>query len=187
MKFLVVGMAASAGGLEALKEVVSALPGTFNACVLVVRHRTTDGLDLLADILQAKTALPVKQAEEGDALAAGAIFVGRPGWHLLVNPDDTLHLSDAPKVKYVRPAADVLFQSMAESLGERAVAVVLTGCDGDGSGGVGDIRARGGRVIVQHPATAQQPGMPLAALKTGEVDHVVPLEQIAHTLMIVTA
>lgn len=185
--FLVVGIAASAGGLEALTVIVSALPDDFPACVLVVRHRSTDGPDLLTDILQGRTGLRVQQAEEGDLLAKAKVYVARPGWHLLVTPDGTLHLSDAPKVKHVRPAADLLFKSMAVSLGQRAVAVVLTGYDSDGSGGLADIRAMDGRVIVQHPDTAKVPGMPDAAIETGQVDHIVPLEEIASAMLTLVA
>jgi two-component system chemotaxis response regulator CheB len=185
--YLVVGIAASAGGLEALTVIVSALPDDFPACVLIVRHRSTDGPDLLTDILQGHTRLRVQQAEEGSLLAPAKVYVARPARHLLVTPDGTLHLSDAPKVKFVRPAADLLFKSMAESLGRRAVAVVLTGYDSDGSGGLADIRAAGGRVIVQHPDTAKVPGMPDAAIGTGQVDHVVPLEEIAPAMMVLVA
>jgi two-component system chemotaxis response regulator CheB len=180
----VIGLAASAGGLEALCEIVSGLPDGFPACLLVVRHRTTDGVDLLPDILQSRTTLRVKEAEDGDPLAPATVYTARPGRHLLVDPAGTLRLSDAPKVKHVRPAADLLFQSMAASPGPRAVAVVLTGYD-DGSGGLADIRAGGGRVIVQDPDTARVPGMPAAALGTGQVDHVVPLDRIAAALMAV--
>jgi two-component system chemotaxis response regulator CheB len=133
--FFVIGIAASAGGLEALTEIVSALPDDFPACVLIVRHRTTDGPDLLADILQGRTRLRVKRADEGDGLAPATVYVARPGWHLLVGLDDTLSLSNDPKVKHVRPAADVLFRSMAGSLGARAVAVVLTGTTATGAAG----------------------------------------------------
>jgi two-component system chemotaxis response regulator CheB len=181
--FFVIGLAASVGGLDALKVIVSALPDDFPACVLVIRHRTTDGPDLLPDILRASTRLRVKQAENGDPLAPATVYTARPGWHLLVNPDGTLRLSDAPKVKHVRPAADLLFKSMAEILGRRAVAVVLTGYDCDGSGGLADIRAGGGRVIVQCPDTAQAPDMPVSALQTGQVDLIVPLQGIAPALM----
>jgi two-component system, chemotaxis family, protein-glutamate methylesterase/glutaminase len=183
--FIVFGIAASAGGLEALKVIVAALPDNFPACVLVVRHRTTDSVDLLPEILQAKTGLKVKQAEEGDVLSPATVYTARPGWHLLVGPNDTLRLSDAPKVKHVRPAGDLLFKSMAASLGGRAVAVVLTGYDGDGSGGLAEVREQGGRVIVQHPDTAQEPGMPLSALATEEVDQVVPLDRIANAMIAV--
>ena len=176
--FFVIGIAASAGGLAALKVIVSALPDDFPACVLVIRHRTLDGVDLLPDILRGQTRLRVKQAEDGDPLAPATVYTARPGWHLLVNPDGTLQLSDAPKVNYVRPAADLLFKSMAENLGLRAVAVVLTGNGGDGSGG---------QVIVQCPDTAQEPGMPDAALRTGQVDHVVPLAGIAAALTVVVS
>ncbi len=168
-------------------EIVSALPDEFPACLLVVRHRTSAGPHLAPEILQGLTRLRVKEAAEGDPLEPGAVYIARPAWHLLVTPDSTLHLSDAAKVKHVRPAADVLFRSMAEHLGQRAVAVVLTGYDSDGSGGLAAIRARGGRVIVQHPDTALVPGMPTAALGTGQVDHVLPLDRIAHALKIIVA
>jgi len=181
--FFVFGIAASAGGLEALQTIVSALPEDFPACVLVVRHRSTEGPDLLPDILQRLTKLPVQQAEEGNSLAAGTVFTACPGLHLLVRPDGTLQLSPAPKVKHVRPAADVLFRSMAASLGPRAVAVVLTGHDSDGSGGLAEIRANGGHVIVQDPGTAQAPSMPVSAIETQQVDVVVPLDGIAGTMI----
>src|SRR5687768_1474835 len=125
--FYVFGMAASAGGLEALKVIVSALPNDFPACILIVRHRSTTGPDLLSEILRGWTGLRVKEVEEGDVLAPATVYTARPGWHLLVGRNDTLHLSDAPKVKFVRPAADLLFKSMADTLRGRAVAVVLTG------------------------------------------------------------
>jgi two-component system chemotaxis response regulator CheB len=185
--FFVIGIAASAGGTEALKVIVSGLPDDFPACLLVVRHRSSDGPDLLPDILRGRTRLRVALADEGDPLAPATVYVAQPGRHLVVTPDGTLHLSDAPKVKHVRPAADVLFKSMAESLGRRAVAVVLTGYGGDGSGGLADIRERSGRVIVQHPDTAQVPCMPNAALGTGQLDHVVPLDRIATAMMVVVA
>ena len=185
--FLVVGIAASAGGLAALTVIVSALPDDFPACVLVLQHHPTDCPDLLTGILQGRTRMRVEQAQEGSLLAPAKVYVARPGWHLLVTPDGTLHLSDAPKVKHVRPSADLLFESMAGSLGRRAVAVVLTGYDSDGSGGLADIRAAGGRVIVQHPDTAKVPCMPDAAIATGQVDQVVPLEGIAPAMMVMVA
>ena len=185
--FFVIGIAASVGGFEALKVIIAELPDDYAACVLIVRHRTSDGPDLFADILQNLTRLRVKAAEEGDLLAPATVYVAQPGWHLLATAAGTLHLSNSPRVKHVRPSADVLFKSMAESLGRRAVAVVLTGYDGDGSGGLAAIRTMDGRVIVQDPDSAQVSCMPEAALATGQVDYVVPLGGIAAAMVVAIA
>src|SRR5205807_505909 len=125
--FKVVALAASAGGLNALSHILAALPADFPAAVVVVLHRTLQEPNPLAEFLNARTALAVKNAEEGEALCPATVFVARPGWHLLVNPDGTLSLSHSPKVHFVRPSADVLFESLGHTLKGRAIAVVLTG------------------------------------------------------------
>lgn len=185
--FPVIALAASAGGLDALSRILSDLPADFPAALLVVLHRTAQKPNMLVKILDAATPLAVKWAEEGDALRMGTVFVAVPDRHLLVTPGGTLSLVQSEKVKYVRPSADNLFLSMAANLKGRAVAVVLTGHDGDGSGGLGAIHRNGGHVIAQEPGTADAPSMPLAAIATGVVDRVVPLGEIAATLVAVVA
>jgi len=137
----------------------------------------------MADILSRRTSLRVKQAEEGDRLAPGTVAIAPPDRHLLVNPDGTLSLSQSELVHFVRPSADLLFESVAASYRERAIAVVLTGTGSDGAMGVQAIKKMGGRVIVQDERTAEFFGMPTAAIHTGQVDQILPLDEIAPAII----
>ena len=179
----VVALAASAGGVEALGDILAALPADFPAAIVIVQHRTGQEPFRLPEVLRRRTALRVERAREGSALRPASVFIALPDWHLLVNVDGTLSLSNSPKVQSVRPSADRLFESVATTFSERAIAVVLTGADSDGSGGVPVIKRMGGVVIAQEPTTADIPGMPRSAIETGAVDMIVPLNQIASTLI----
>ncbi|MHB1135149.1 MAG: chemotaxis protein CheB [Chloroflexota bacterium] len=181
--FDVVAVAASAGGLNALTTVLSALPASFPAAVLVVQHVDPRHRSLMATILGRRTALVVKEAEAGDTLRAGTVFIAPPDYHLLLDRDGTLSLSHSELVHFVRPSADLLFESVAASYQDRAIAVVLTGTGSDGSMGVQAIKKMGGTVIAQDEATAQFFGMPGAAIGSGSVDFVLPLEEIASSLI----
>jgi two-component system chemotaxis response regulator CheB len=176
-------LAASAGGLRALSEVLSILPKTFPAAIVVVQHLDPRHRSLMADILNRCTPLKVKQAEEGDRVEAGTVYIAPPNRHLLVNPDGTLSLSQSELVHFVRPSADLLFESVAASFKERAIAVVLSGTGSDGSMGVKAIKKMGGTVIVQNEESAEYFGMPGAAVQTGSVDFVLPLEQISSAIV----
>ena len=123
----------------------------------------------------------------GERLAAGTVFVAPPGHHLVVDADGGLSLTDALRVQFVRPSADVLFASLAESWGRGAIAVVLTGTGRDGADGVRAVKRHGGTVIVQDEATAEFFGMPGAAIRTGTADRVLPLAAIAAALVELTA
>jgi two-component system chemotaxis response regulator CheB len=181
--FDVVAVAASAGGLQALSGVLSLLPADFPAALVVVQHLDPRHRSLMADILSRRTALKVKQAEEGDELSPGTVHIAPPNKHLLVNPDGTLTLAQSELVHFVRPSADLLFESVAASYKERAIAVVLTGTGSDGTMGVQAIKKMGGTVIAQDEATAEFFGMPGAAIQTGNVDFVLPLKEIPSALV----
>jgi two-component system chemotaxis response regulator CheB len=186
--FKVVAFAASAGGLRALGEVLASMPQDFAAAIVAVQHLDPRHRSLMAEILSRRTPLRVKQAEEADVLAPGTVYIAPPNRHLLVNPDGTLSLSQSELVHFVRPSADLLFESVAASYRERAIAVVLSGTGIDGAMGVRAIKKMGGTVIVQDEQTSQFYGMPRAAARTGEVDFVLPLEQISSALVtLVTA
>jgi two-component system chemotaxis response regulator CheB len=181
--FDVVALAASAGGLSALSEVLSGLPQSFPAALVVVQHLDPRHRSLMADILSRRTAVRVRQAAEGDRLTPGTCFVAPPDRHLLVNPDSTLSLSQSELVRFVRPSADLLFESVAASYRHRAIAVVLSGSGSDGSMGVRGIKKMGGTVIVQDGKTAEFSGMPVAAAETGVADFVLPLDEISQALV----
>lgn len=180
--FDIVALAASAGGLKALTDVLAALPADFPAALVVVQHLDPRHRSLMAEILGKHTMLPVTEAREADKLEPGRAYIAPPNRHLLVNPDKTLSLTQTELVHFVRPSADLLFESTAAAYRERAIAVVLSGSGRDGAMGVKAIKKMGGTVIVQDEATAQFRGMPEAAHRTGMADFVLPLPDIAPAL-----
>ncbi len=181
--FEIVALAASAGGLAALSKVLGALPAEFPTPIAVVQHLDPRHRSLMAEILGKRTPLEVRQAQEGDELHAGWVYIAPPDHHLLVNGDGTLSLSHSEMVHFVRPSADLLFESMAAGYGERAIAVVLTGTGSDGDMGVQAVKEQGGTVIAQSEETAEYFGMPGAAIATKSVDFVLDLDEIAPALV----
>jgi two-component system, chemotaxis family, protein-glutamate methylesterase/glutaminase len=180
--FEIVALAASAGGLRALTDVLATLPADFRAALVVVQHLDPRHRSLMAEILSRRTALRVQEAHEGDTLQPGVAYIAPPNRHLLVNPDSTLSLSQTELVHFVRPSADLLFESVAASYRERAIAVVLSGTGRDGAMGVKAINKMGGTVIVQDQKTSEFSGMPEAAQQTGIADFILPLAEIAPAL-----
>jgi two-component system, chemotaxis family, protein-glutamate methylesterase/glutaminase len=181
--FTIVALASSAGGLSALSRILESLPADFPVPIVVVQHLDPRHRSLMAGILTRRTQLKVKEAEEGDVLLPGVVFLAPPNRHLLVNPDRTLSLSQSELVHFVRPSADLLFESTAASHKGGAIAVVLTGSGSDGSMGVRAVNKMGGTVIVQDPASCEFPGMPDASIQTGHVDFVLPLNDIPSALL----
>lgn len=181
--FEIVAMAASAGGLTALTQVLAGLPEQFPAAIVVVQHLDPRHRSLMADILSRRTAVEVRQAEEGDRLCPGIVYIAPPNRHLLVNADGTLSLSQSELVHFLRPSADLLFESVAGSYKGRAIAVVLTGTGSDGAMGVGAIKKMGGTVIAQDQETSEFFGMPSSAIETGSVDFILPLAEIPSALV----
>jgi two-component system chemotaxis response regulator CheB len=180
--FDVVAVAASAGGLNAISRVLEALPPDFPAPVVIVQHLDPRHRSLIAEILSRLTHLRVKQAEEGESVVPGTIYIARPDRHLLVNADQTLSLTQTELVHFVRPSADLLFESVAASYKDRVIGVVLSGSGSDGAMGVQAIKKMGGTVIAQDKSTSEFYGMPGAAIGSGSVDFTLPLPQIAMAL-----
>ncbi|MFI4980902.1 MAG: chemotaxis protein CheB [Nevskiales bacterium] len=179
----VVAIGASVGGLEALKQVLGALPADYPWPVIALLHTSAGYRGTRLDtLLGQRCALPVREAEARRSLEAGVVHIAPAGYHLLVEQDLRFSLSVDEKVSYVRPSADVLFESLAEAVGARAVGVILTGANDDGAAGLAAIRARGGLAIVQDPQEAQAPQMPQAALRVAGADHVLRLEAIGARL-----
>jgi len=181
--FDIVAMAASAGGLTALSRVLAALPVDFPAVIVVVQHLDPRHRSLMADILSRRTPLRVKQAQEGEQVSPATVYIAPPNRHLLVNSDGTLSLSQSEMVHFLRPSADLLFESVAASYRERAIAVVLTGTGSDGAMGVQAIKKMGGTVIAQDEESSEFFGMPGAAIHSGSVDFVLPLDEIPTALV----
>lgn len=179
----IVAVAASAGGLAALGRVLAGLPGDFPATIVVVQHLDPRHHSLMAEILSRRTGLQVREAQEGDSLHPHTVYIAPPDYHLLVNSDATLSLSHSELVHFLRPSADLLFESVAASFKERAIAVVLTGTGSDGAMGIQAIKKMGGTVIAQDEGTSEFFGMPSAAIKTQNVDFILPLDEVAAALV----
>jgi two-component system chemotaxis response regulator CheB len=183
--FPVIASAASAGGLKALSVILGALPADFPAAITVVMHLAPDHESILAEILHRRTRLAVKQAHTGDVLRRASVFIAPPNHHLLVAKGGRLELSSsaAEKIHHARPSAEPLFASVAAVYKTNAIAVVLTGGDGDGSFGVQIIKEQGGQVIAQDRPTSEDFSMPETSIETGDVDFILPLDEIAPKLM----
>lgn len=181
-RFGVVAIAASAGGLHALEAILSGLQPGFAAPIVVVQHLSRSRESVMAQILGRKTALRVKQAEDGETIVPGCVYTAPSDHHLLVGAGGVLALTSTDLVHFVRPSADVLFESVAESYGSRAIVVVATGTGFDGATGVQAVKRSGGVVIVQDELSSEFFGMPGAAIDTGDVDLILPLDQIADAL-----
>ena len=176
------GIASSAGGLQAVSKVISGIPSDFAATILLVQHLYPRYRSNMAEILSRHTALKVSEAAEGDLPAAGHLYVAVPDKHLVVNSEHSISLSKAPAKRYLRPSADLLFESIAQHFSHHAIVVVLSGTGSDGSLGVQAIKKMGGVTIAQDEASSEFFGMPHSAIQTGNVDLVLPLEEIANAL-----
>lgn len=173
----------SAGGLEALKIILPALPADFPLPVVIVQHLSESSDSYLARYLNGLCKISVKEAEAGAPLIPGVACLAPPGYHLLIEPDKTFGLSVDPRVNYSCPSIDVLFESAVDVFGEKLVGVILTGANSDGSNGLRALRNAGGTAIVQDPETAHIAYMPRAALAAVKPDFIVKLEDIAPLLV----
>ena len=174
----VVVIASSTGGPAALTRLIPELDAP-DAAVLVVQHMPEGFTGALAEQLDERTELVVREARGGESIEGGHVFVAAGGRHLTVDRGGRLVLTDAPPVHGVRPAADVTFKSIAQGFGARTVGVVLTGMGRDGAVGLAAVKAAGGRTIAQDKDTSTVYGMPRAAIEMGVVDEVAPLARIA--------
>src|SRR5438093_4527446 len=147
--FDIVAIAASAGGLSALSRVLADLPPSFPVPVVVLQHLDPRHRSLSADILSRRTALSVKEAQAEDIVEAGQVYIAPPNRHILVTTDGGLALTQTELVNFVRPSADLLFDSVAAGYRDRSIAVVLTGTGSDGAMGVQAVKKMGGTVIAQ--------------------------------------
>lgn len=165
----------SLGGFDALVSVLSSLSAGFPWPLAIVQHRSAEDVaSTLPTMLQRRCALPVREVEDKDEIIDGHVNVAPPDYHLLVDRGG-FSLSTEARVSLARPSIDVLFDSAAAAFGASVVAVVLTGASSDGAYGAARVKASGGVVLVQDPATAESKVMPLAAIAAAAVDQIIPL------------
>jgi two-component system chemotaxis response regulator CheB len=173
----------SAGGLDALKIVLGALPAKLGIAVIVVAHTAPDGNHLLPSLLGNICKLPVSEAREREAVLPGQVYVAPPNYHLLIEPQRSFALSVDERVCFVRPAIDVLFRSAADAYRQHLIGIVLTGANDDGAQGLKAVKNAGGYTLVQEPRGAYADTMPKAAIATAAVDRVLPLDALAEAVL----
>ena len=186
MPHSIVVVGTSWGGLNALRELISRLPGDFGVPVVLVQHRHRQSDHLLSTLLQERTSLPVVEVEDKAPIERGTIYVAPADYHLLVDRDAFTLSTEAP-VRYSRPSIDVTFYSAADTFGRETVGVVLTGANSDGSRGLRRIFDRGGLALIQEPVTAESPAMPAAAVRCVPGARVLTIPDIASVLGTLTS
>ena len=170
---------ASAGGIQALTELLPAFSAHATAAILVVLHIPRDRPSLLTEVFAPKCALTVREAQDKEPVAPGTVYFAPSNYHLLVDEGPQLALSADDLVHHSRPSIDVLFESAAAVYGRRLLGVILTGANEDGAEGLAAVHDAGGITVVQEPGTAQAATMVLSAMELRPPDYVLPLERIA--------
>jgi two-component system, chemotaxis family, protein-glutamate methylesterase/glutaminase len=179
-EIIVVGC--SLGGMKALEEILSGLPDDFCIPIAVVQHRHKRSNEGLPTFLQRSSKMPVVDVQDKQWIKPGTVYLAPADYHLLVEKG-VFNLSVDDAVRHSRPSVDVLFESAADAYGAGVIGVVLTGSNVDGTLGARRIKMRGGIVIVQDPATAEAPEMPKGVIDAEAVDQILPLQDIAASLV----
>ncbi len=177
-----VAIGASAGGVQALCELLPALPRESQAAVFVVLHLPRDRPSLLVDVFSQKCELAVREAEDKEPVIAGTVYFAPSNYHLLVDAGPQLALSADDLVNHSRPSIDVLFDSAAQVYREHLLGIILSGANEDGAEGLAAVHDAGGLTVVQEPQTAHSSAMILSALERGPADLVLDLAGIAGLL-----
>lgn len=182
MGFELIVIGTSWGGLQAIELLLSGLPKDFPLAIAIAQHRHKNAGDLLCDLLQRHSLLPVLEVEDKQAIAPAQVYLAPADYHLLVEPGNFALSTEAP-VLFSRPSIDLLFESAADAYTNRAIGIILTGANKDGSQGLATLKRRGGLAIVQEPADAESRSMPDAAIAATQVDYVLPLAKIPPCLI----
>lgn len=177
----IIAIGGSAGSIEAVKRLVGGLPPDLPAAIFVIIHLSARNRNFVPEILQRETRMPVAAATEGAPIRNGAIYVAPPDRHLIISQQH-IHLTRGPKEGLQRPSINVSFRSAAAAYGERVIGILLSGMLDDGAAGIWEIARRGGVTIVQDPAEAAFPSMPLNALNDAIVHHTLQVAAIAQRL-----
>src|SRR5882757_1182964 len=179
--FPVVGLGASAGGLDAARRLLTGLPPSSGMAFILIQHLDPTHPSMMVDLLAGHTPMTVQQAADGMPLEREHVYLIPPGSYLSIR-DGALRLSEPLERHGARLPYDFFLRSLAEELGERAICVILSGTGGDGSLGLKAVKEKGGLVIAQDPAEAEYDGMPRSAILTGAVDLVLPVGKISEIL-----
>jgi two-component system chemotaxis response regulator CheB len=183
MRYEAIVIGVSSGGMNAMKVIFSLLPKDFNTPVIIVQHIGAHSDSLWVKLLNDKSNLPIKEADEKEKIENGKVYFAPPNYHLLIEKDRTLSLTVDERVNYSRPSIDVLFESAAEAYTDKLIGVILTGSNNDGTNGIKRVKECGGLAIVQNPETAESAYMPKSAIAAIKPDYILSLEGITELLI----
>ncbi|MDP4217210.1 MAG: chemotaxis protein CheB [Bacteroidota bacterium] len=175
-RLIVIG--GSAGSLHVMFDLLSGLRPGFPDAVLIVLHRNTQSDTGLEELMSAKTGLPCKEVEEKEPVLPGIIYLCPPDYHVLIEKQHTFSLDYSERVNFSRPSIDVTFKSAALAYGESLTAVLLSGANADGAGGLEFVKQQGGLTVVQDPSTAEVSFMPEYAIARVKIDLVLRAEDM---------
>lgn len=177
-----IAIGGSAGGFDAVTTLLELLPAPFVPAIFVVLHIPSDRPSQLASVFAARCRLPVREALDKESIEPGTVYVAPPDYHLLVEQEGILALSQDAPVAFSRPSIDVMFESAALAYGPRLLGIVLSGANEDGAAGLATIRGAGGRAWVQDPDEASAAAMPTAAIRSAGPELVLPLREMGQRL-----
>lgn len=183
--FRIIVIGVSAGGTDALNQIITELPASFPLPLAIVQHLHPEQDDYMVKYFKKRCQLNVLEAVDKTAVKKGNIYFAPPDYHLLIEDDESFSLSCDEKVCYARPSIDVLFKSTADVYGASTLAIILTGANSDGTDGIKYIKNNGGTTIAQNPDTAYSPLMPQSAINTGKIDKVLTLSEISNIFSLV--
>jgi len=172
----------SAGGLDALGILLPALDARLPVPVVIVQHISASSDSFMVTYFDRLCSLTVKEAEEKELLKPGCVYFAPPDYHVLIESDRTISLSNEEKVNYSRPSIDVLFETASWAFANRLIGIILTGANWDGAAGSEIIKKSGGIIIVQDPKTAAVPRMPESVIERLKPDYILPVEEIGHLI-----
>jgi two-component system chemotaxis response regulator CheB len=177
----IIVIGASAGGFEAIKQVVSDLPVDLDAAVFIVWHMAADVRGILPEVLNRLGTLKAAHAIDDESIINGRIYVAPPDRHMLID-EGRIRVTRGPKENLFRPAVDPLFRSAAIAYGVHVIGLILSGALDDGTAGMWAIKQQGGLAVVQEPADAQVPSMPVNVINAVKVDYIVPVKEVGALL-----
>lgn len=183
MRYEAIVIGVSSGGMNALKMLSSSLPVYFELPIIIVQHLSAQSDSHWIKLLNEKSQLNLKEADEKDTIEKGNIYIAPPNYHLLIEKDKTLSLTIDERVNFARPSIDVLFESAAEAYKTKLIGIVLTGSNNDGTNGIKRIKDCGGLAIIQDPETAESDYMPKSAIAAIVPDYILSLENIIKLLI----
>jgi|SRR5665647_773274 len=183
MRYEAIVIGVSSGGMNAMKVIFSLLPKGFSIPVIIVQHVSAHSNNQWIKLLNDKSNLYIKEADEKEKIENGTIYIAPANYHLMIEKNKTFSLTIDERVNYARPSIDVLFESAAEVYKDKLIGVILTGSNADGTAGLKRIKEYGGLTIVQDPATAESNYMPASAIAAIKPDYILSLVDITDLLI----